>query len=220
MIHSPLRIALMNDYEIVLAGIREMLAPHRDRVEVVEFDVNETQVKNQVDIVLYDTYGQDTAALVQVRDALNSQRVGKVVLFSWNFDAKLVEAARAAGVSGVLAKSLTSDQLVAALESIAHGTPLVSPQPLRPRDLKPEERRSNDWPGRTAGLTMREAEMVSLISQGLSNAEIASRTYLSPNSVKSYIRSAYRKIGVQRRSQAVAWGIDNGLVPDRGRNYA
>ena len=136
--------------------------------------------------------------------------------------AAVVTASAAAGfgVSGVLAKSLTSDQLVAALESIAHGTPLVSPQPLRPRDLKPEERRSNDWPGRTAGLTMREAEMVSLISQGLSNAEIASRTYLSPNSVKSYIRSAYRKIGVQRRSQAVAWGIDNGLVPDRGRSYA
>ncbi|WP_455429797.1 response regulator transcription factor [Luteococcus peritonei] len=60
--------------------------------------------------------------------------------------------------------------------------------------------------------------MVSLIAQGLSNAEIAGRTYLSPNSVKSYIRSAYRKIGVQRRSQAVAWGIDHGMVPNRSRH--
>lgn len=59
--------------------------------------------------------------------------------------------------------------------------------------------------------------MITLISRGLSNAEIAEQTFLSPNSVKSYIRSAYRKIGVQRRSQAVAWGIDHAMVPDRTR---
>lgn len=219
MTQTPLRIALVNDYEIVLAGIREMLTPHRDRVEVVELDMN-MPVMSRVDIALYDTYGQDATNFAPLRQALEANHVGKVVLFSWSYDSKLVESAKAAGVSGVLAKSLSSEQLVASLESIAAGSVVVSPQPLHPRDRAPEERRGSDWPGRTAGLTMREAEMISLISQGLSNAEIASRTYLSPNSVKSYIRSAYRKIGVQRRSQAVAWGIDNGLVPDRSRNYA
>ena len=59
--------------------------------------------------------------------------------------------------------------------------------------------------------------MVALITQGLSNDEIARTSHLSINSVKSYIRSAYRKMGVSRRSQAVLWGIRNGFQPDRRR---
>ena len=59
--------------------------------------------------------------------------------------------------------------------------------------------------------------MLALIAQGLSNQEIAERAFLSINSVKTYIRSAYRKIGVQRRTQAVIWATRNGFVPDRAR---
>lgn len=60
-------------------------------------------------------------------------------------------------------------------------------------------------------LTQREHEMIVLIAQGLSNQEIVDRTYLSINSVKTYIRSAYRKLGVTGRTQAVVWAFRNGL---------
>ena len=69
-------------------------------------------------------------------------------------------------------------------------------------------------PARSTGLTAREAEIIALITQGLSNQEIAERSYLSINSVKTYIRTAYRKIGVERRAQAVLWGIKHGFEPD------
>ena len=59
--------------------------------------------------------------------------------------------------------------------------------------------------------------MIALIAQGLSNQEIADRAFLSINSVKTYIRSAYRKIGVERRTQAVLWATQNGFVPTRAR---
>ena len=68
-----------------------------------------------------------------------------------------------------------------------------------------------DWPGREEGLTAREAEVLSLITSGLSNADIAVRMSLSPNSIKSYVRSGYRKIDVTTRSQAVLWGISHGM---------
>ena len=74
-----------------------------------------------------------------------------------------------------------------------------------------------DWPGRTEGLTDREAEILALITQGKSNAEVATLTYLSPNTVKSYIRTVYRKINAGSRTQAVLWGVANGFTPDHHR---
>ena len=56
--------------------------------------------------------------------------------------------------------------------------------------------------------------MLALIAHGLSNQEIADRLFISPNTVKSYIRSVYRKIGVERRGQAVAWALMNGFKPE------
>jgi DNA-binding CsgD family transcriptional regulator len=74
-----------------------------------------------------------------------------------------------------------------------------------------------DWPGRAEGLTDREAEILALITQGRGNAEIAAMTYLSPNTIKSYIRSVYRKIGVSSRTQAVLWGVHHGFAPTSHR---
>ncbi len=74
---------------------------------------------------------------------------------------------------------------------------------------------AGDWPGREAGLSPREAEILALITQGLSNQEIADRAYLSINSVKTYIRSAYRKIGVTRRTQAAVWASTTASSPTR-----
>jgi len=74
------------------------------------------------------------------------------------------------------------------------------------------------WPRRVGSqakfgvLSMREAEVLALISAGLSNAEIAARLFISINSVKTYIRAAYRKIGVVRRSQAVIWAMQHGVT--------
>ena len=67
------------------------------------------------------------------------------------------------------------------------------------------------------GLSDRESEILALITQGLSNADVAARTFLTPNTVKSYIRTLYRKIEVASRTQAVLWGIDHGFAPNHHR---
>ena len=77
-----------------------------------------------------------------------------------------------------------------------------------------------DWPGRGEGLTERESEVLALITQGRNNAEVAGMTYLSPNTVKSYIRNIYRKIGVSSRTQAVLWGVRHGFTPDHHRIHS
>ncbi|MEO9323958.1 response regulator transcription factor [Nocardioides sp. C4-1] len=67
------------------------------------------------------------------------------------------------------------------------------------------------YPGLEA-LTKRELEVLRLITQGLSNDDIARELYITHNTVKSFVRSAYRKIGVTRRPQAVVWGFQHGLM--------
>ena len=92
------------------------------------------------------------------------------------------------------------------------GETVVSPPPGKSRPPL-----TLDWPGRSEGLTERESEILALITQGKSNAEVAATTYLSINSIKSYIRSTYRKLGVKSRTQAVLWGVEHGFKPDQHR---
>ena len=133
----------------------------------------------------------------------------KVVIYSWNLQPKLIEQAMAGGARGYLSKVLTGPEIVAALERVMRGEIVILPG-----DSETSVDGAGDWPGRSAGLTPREAEILALITQGLSNQEIAKRAFLSINSVKTYIRTAYRKINVASRSQAVLWGVDNGFKPD------
>ena len=203
----PVSIAIVNDYELVVVGLAALLSEFEDRVKVVELDSKLT-VASDVDVVLYDTFGQVQGPAVDV-DALVGPGDAKVVIFSWNLHPELVEASIAKGAAGYVSKGVSAEELVTAIEDVYAGKRVVpSPEDnARPID-------DSNYPGRQAGLTGREAEIIALITQGLSNQEIAERSYLSINSVKTYIRTAYRKMGVTRRSQAVLWGIKNGMQPD------
>lgn len=83
------------------------------------------------------------------------------------------------------------EQIVALVEAAAH-------PPVARADL--------------VGLTGREVQVLALIAEGLTNQEIADRVYISINSVKTYVRAAYRKIGVNSRSQAAVWSIQHGIL--------
>jgi DNA-binding NarL/FixJ family response regulator len=201
------RVALVNDYELVVVGVAALLEKFRDRVEVVEIDSNLPVVRD-VDVILYDTFGQVQGRGVDV-DSLVDGGSAKVVIYSWNLHGRLVQESFEAGVAGYLSKGIDAEELVAAIERI-HAGETIKPESGGTATPRPE----SAWPGREHGLTAREAEIIALITQGLSNQEIAERSYLSINSVKTYIRTAYRKIGVERRSQAVLWGIKHGFEPD------
>ncbi len=187
-----------------------MLRNYGDRVRVVELNASKPVV-NPVDIALYDTFGMGQGNRPNVARLLANPHVGKVAVYTWNFQPWLARETVAMGVSGYLSKSLSAGQLVEALQLIHTGRTVMSPAPGRRALI------GGDWPGREEGLTAREAEVLSLITMGLSNLEIAERTSLSVNSIKSYIRSCYRKIDVDSRSKAVLWGIAHGLRQDRVR---
>jgi DNA-binding NarL/FixJ family response regulator len=207
----PVTVALVDDYDVVLLGVAHMLAEYRGRVVVAEIDANEA-VGDRVDIVLYDSFAQAESDQAEIAALVANPRAAKVVVYTWNFHPDLVDSALREGADGYLSKTLPARDLVAALEAVHAGERVVSDSPLRARSAP-----GLDWPGRREGLTDRESEILALITQGLGNAEVAALTYLSPNTVKSYIRSVYRKIGVASRTQAVLWGVANGFSPDHRR---
>ena len=202
---GPVRIAIVDDYDVVVQGLARMFEPMRDRILVVEVSTNQPAVE-RVDIALIDSF----ALTRDVNEVLAEANAERYVFYSWSLEPELIETWARFGVVGFLDKRLTAAQLADALERIHRGESGVVSADYPPSadvDL-------GDWPGRDHGLSAREAEVIALITQGLGNEEIADRTFTSINSVKNYIRTAYRKIGVDSRTRAVLWGVEHGFRPD------
>jgi NarL family two-component system response regulator LiaR len=206
-----IRLAIVNDYEVVVHGLASMLRTYSDRVEVVEVDAS-THPVSEVDIALFDTFAQSFRDRERIARLVSDPKIGKVVVYTWSADDPAVSQARVPGIAAYVSKRLAAGDLVTALERVHAG------ETVRLQDSGRGPLVGGDWPGREEGLTARESEVLSLITQGFSNNDIVDTTMLSINSIKSYIRSAYRKIGVTSRSRAVLWGIDHGFQPDRSRS--
>jgi len=201
---SPVRVAVANDFEIVVAGTAAALAPYADRVVVVE-TTDEAFIRHEADVILVDTFGRLDEHDEKLR-ALIAGGSARVLIYSWEYFP--VDRAVDEGAYGYVFKGAPVAELLAAIEAVAASEIVRSAHPDPSSEGNPV---SGQWPGKEAGLTAREAEILTLIAAGHSNLEIAGTLYLSINTVKTYIRTAYSKIDVTRRSQAVAWAIRNGL---------
>ena len=199
------RVALSNDYEIVLRGLSAVLEPHADEVEVVEAGTGE-EFPDDVDVILFDTFGRLPAEDDKLREVVAANPEAKVVVYSWHTYPP--EAAREHGAVTWIAKGVPGEELAALLRAVHEGT---APLAVEAGAAGSADEGMPDWPGRAEGLSPREGEVLALICRGLTNEEIAARAYLSVNTVKTYIRTAYRKIGARSRAQAILWGIDHGL---------
>ncbi|MEF2978493.1 response regulator transcription factor [Subtercola sp. YIM 133946] len=208
---TPFTVALVDDYDIVLTGLAHMFDHYRDRVVVAEIDAN-AALADDIDIVLYDSFAQPESDHHEIGELVTNPKARRVVVYTWNFHPELVASARRLGVHGYLSKALPARDLVDALEAVHSGATVFNDAPRRAASSV-----GLDWPGRREGFTDRESEILALITQGKSNQEVAALTYLSPNTVKSYIRSIYRKIGAGSRTQAVLWGVAHGFTPDHRR---
>lgn len=195
-----IRIGLLGGDELVRRGLESMLRT----LGGFEMGSIKERMRAPIDIALVETYGtplEDTTLARAVADPY----IRRVAVFTWNHHPGLVDDVLVNGVAGYLGKSLTAAQLGRALRSINEGQPVVAP-PLV--GLSPQGVRA---PSEADMLTTRERETLALIATGRSNDEIAQEMRISLNSVKSYIRSAYRKTGVQSRSQAVLWAVTHGV---------
>jgi two-component system, NarL family, response regulator LiaR len=192
---QPIRVALVNDFELIVRGLTGLLRPFHERLVVSELDVG-TNPGHQADIALFDTYGHARGGVDRVHALATDPRVGAVAVYTWALAPEQLDAVLAAGARAVLAKSMPATDLADALLAVDAGQVVVSRTFRRPL--------VESWPGDDFGLTARESEVSAFLAAGLSNREIADALCISEHTVKSHLKSIFRKSGVSSRTQAMA----------------
>ena len=210
-------MVVVDDHEMVVAGLKQMLAPFVDRVRVVGFahdvaNALETVVSLQPDLVLADVRLAGESGLDLCRRLGERMPGQRVVLLSVYDDEQYVFQALRAGAAGYLLKSIRGEELVSQLELAAGGTTVIDAT-MAGRVVTSAARLERDefWPGAHLGLTHRESEVLELLVAGCSNRAIASRLVIGEETVKTHVRSVLRKLGVADRTAAVAAALREGM---------
>jgi DNA-binding NarL/FixJ family response regulator len=189
-------VALSGANDIVTAGLRALVAADP---EMVVLDDEAPGVLRPIpDVIVYDASGLEDGGAELSRLVADSDSA--VLVLSADLRPGLATRAMALGASGYFSIETEAASVVAMIRSAALGE-------LVEEDFQPV------GPGDEAGLSQRETDVVAEVVRGLSNEQIADKLGVSGNTIKSYIRSAYRKMGVESRSQAVAWGLVHGFEP-------
>lgn len=200
-------MAIVNDYEVIVAGVRAMLTPYRQRIAVVELDL-ERDPRRRVDVALFDTYGQPGLGVPRIRSLAEDDNVGAVAVYSWSLTSAGRSAARHAGARGFIAKTVPVNALVDALNALAGGD-VVDTAGFRGGS-------QGAWPGSQWDLTARESETLALLSTGMPNRDIAEALFVSENTVRTHLKAIFRKLSVSNRSQAVARALADPSYVTRG----
>jgi DNA-binding NarL/FixJ family response regulator len=219
-----IRLLIADDQAVVRAGLSVILGAEPD-IEVVGEAIDGADAVRlakelRPDLICMDIRMPGTDGIAATRTITADPELDADVLILTTFDVDAdVFAALEAGAAGFLLKGADEATLLAAIRSVAAGEGTLD-QRLTRRILREfSERRSTTVPATTAPaespLTDREFDVLHLLAEGLSNAEIADRLFVEPTTVKYHLAGLLQKTGARDRLQAVLWGIRAGLVDPR-----
>lgn len=223
-----IRVVLVDDQAVIRAGFRVIFESEDDLEVVGEAstgpDAVAVVVRTRPDVVCMDVRMPGGDGLAATRRILAAAPAGSpvpAVLVITTFDLdEYVFGALEAGASGFLLKDAEPDELVAAVRRLADGSGLLDQAVTRRVIAEFARRHAVPESGAAAhGLTAREADIVRVLAQGLSNDEIARELFIETSTVKSHLTRAMAKIGTRDRLQTVVWAYRNGVaqIPDEPR---
>ena len=214
---GPLRVVIVDDHQMVLDGLKAMLAPYADQVVVAGESSDPAAAVRVItaaepDAVLLDVRLNGTSGLDVCTEILRARPDCKVVFLTVYDDEQYLFQALRVGAAGFLLKRIRGAELVDYLRRICAGEVLIDPSLAGRVALSAARLRSGEfWPGAHLGLTQRESEVLSLLVAGLSNRAIAMKLVVSEETVKTHSRGIYRKLGVSDRAGAVAVALREGV---------
>jgi DNA-binding NarL/FixJ family response regulator len=213
-----IRVVLADDQPLVRAGLRVLIADTADIDVAGEAGTGAQAVQlardSRPDVVVMDIRmpGMDG---IEATRMITTEAPGTRVLILTTFDDDdYVYASLRAGASGFVVKHMALEDILTAIRVVAAGEALLAPGVTRRlighfADQPRPVRRARE----IGGITEREREVLTLIGQGMSNAEIAARLYVSVATVKTYVGRLLAKLGARDRVQLVIAAYEAGLVP-------
>jgi DNA-binding NarL/FixJ family response regulator len=219
---TSIRVIVADDEALVRAGFQAILES-AGGIEVVG-EASDGQAAVDLaralapDVVLMDIRMGGVDGLEAARRLLGDPRPPRIVMLTTFGLDEYVYAAMKQGAAGFLLKDVPREQLVTAVRAVAAGETLVAPTIVRRlvedfvRRPPPGSRR----PPALAALSQRELDVLKLLAEGLSNAEIADRLFLSEATVKTHVARTLGKLGLRDRVQAVVLAYESGLIEARG----
>ncbi|MCX5049854.1 MULTISPECIES: response regulator [unclassified Streptomyces] len=220
---SPIRVLIADDQQMVRQGFTVLLNTKAD-IEVVGQAVDGLDAVAKVaefvpDVVLMDIRMPELDGIEATRRITGATPHIKVlVLTTFDLDEYVYEALRA-GASGFLLKDASADQLAEAVRVVAAGDALLAPgitRRLIDQFSRLDGRPRTPLKERVGDLTERETEVLALIAEGLSNAEIAERLVVAEQTVKTHVGRILVKLGLRDRTQAAVFAYESGLVRPSG----
>ena len=208
-----IRIAVADDHRIIREGL-DLLLAETDGVEIVAHASDGPELIGlletmDIDVVLLDVR-MPTMTGLNVLQRINELGLEvAVIMLSMYGDPVYVSRAIELGASGYLLKSVGHDELVTAIETVADGKPYFQAEasgPLVARMVGTDAR------GPVGEMTVEQLKILQLLADGVDNSGIAASLSLSEATVKAKLRTIYRSLGVQRRSEAVAVAMRLGLI--------
>ena len=208
-----IRVLSVDDHELMRRGIRFSLLSVEDIELVAEAQSGEEALslcdEVRPDVVLMDMYLTGSMDGIATTHAIRERcpQVQVLALSSF-FEKGLVQGAMQAGAIGYLVKGVSGAELADAIRAAYAGRPTLTSEAVEVliEPIRPQTRLGND-------LTERELEVLALLVEGLSNAEIADRMYLSVAAVKYHVSNILSKLGASNRTEAVVLAMEHNLVP-------
>lgn len=195
---TPIRILLADDHLVVRMGLSAIISRHAKFQLVGEADCGEDAVRLaeelSPDVVVMDLKMptmDGATATARILERLPGVRVLILTSFA---DAADLGRARAAGASGALLKTSRKEEILSAIEAVASGRSVFSPELEQIFDSAPEQ----------SALSPRQTEILRLVAKGFSNKEIARILGIGAESVKQHLKTAFQRLGVSSRAEAVA----------------
>ncbi|HSU70655.1 MAG TPA: response regulator transcription factor [Micrococcaceae bacterium] len=214
-----IRVLLADDQTLIRAGFRSLLDAEPDMAVVAECGTGRDALRlarqHRPDVVLMDIRmpdGDGLAATAQILSdpELVSTRV--IILTTFELDEYIVEAVRA-GAAGFLVKDTEPEELIRAVRVVHDGDALLSPSVTRKILAQlAVQTKVVCAPPALASVTEREREVLALVGEGLNNAEIAQRLFITPLTAKTHVSRIMTKLMVRDRAQLVVLAYESGLV--------
>jgi DNA-binding NarL/FixJ family response regulator len=214
-----IKVLIADDHKLFRQGLIGLMKTRDDLVEVIgEAETGEDAVRQaeqlHPDVILMDIYmphGDGLQAAKEIRSRF--PEIAIVILTSSERDGHLYEAVQI-GVSGYLLKSLDANELFELLSGVVKGE-IAMTRAMAGRLLKAVANRAADGEKGEQSLTERELFVLRLVASGASNMEIAQKSSISVNTVKSHLKNILEKLQLENRTQAATYAMKHGLVSSR-----